>query len=199
MEKLFGKFVLSVAILAFLMGCKESDLYADLPPLRSTMHIFIEYYDMEEKGYKELEGDELKAYQKERMTVEVLSFKDDVRGITFMEPQKMDFMRYMVSFSEMLMSNYDKGERHYSIKYKSFITGDSVEEIKVNFGLFPDHFKKVWYNNKEIPVNYDYYWSLPDITIENWHDVTKETFYNGDIVAVPIESVIYICIPMVKQ
>ena len=91
MEKLFGKFVLSVAVLALLMGCKESDSndsHALYP--RPNMHICIEYYDTEGKGYKELEGDELKAYQKERMTVEVLSFTDEIRGITLMEPQQMD-------------------------------------------------------------------------------------------------------------
>ena len=95
------------------MGCKESDFNADSLPLRSTMHIFIEYYDTEKKGLIGLEDEELKAYQKERMTVEVLSFTDEITGISFMEPQKIDFTKYYMSFSEVLRDNKDQGKRHY--------------------------------------------------------------------------------------
>jgi hypothetical protein len=141
--------LLSAFFLFFLFGCNttdikntdDTDVEIMLPDDTDEVGItagtcpgiLIEYLDKGMKGYLLLEGEKLTARQNDRMDVELVSFIDEITGLSFIEQQEACVIRNMFGCGPEVFEYYDMQEtiRHYIFKYKApSIKGESVEEIK---------------------------------------------------------------------
>jgi len=238
MKKLIEKFVAGIitfVFISFFIGCSVNSSDIEVthpndsdgeisPPNESPVEIIlptgagflIEYYDIEKKGYLMLEpgGEEHKAVLKDTMSLEILSFMDDLAGLKIIEPKNTTVFRNYFGIGEQWAGDRYKPDTtifHYTLKYKvPSIMGESIEEIKAVFHLYNPYYGKIteaWYNGKVIPIiTWEEIDALyPPEGSDDRYDrdvnerIMKETYYSGDLVGVVRESCIDIVIPIKKQ
>ena len=207
--KTIYSFLLSVLIF-FLFGCNKNNVEPKASVTDCLVGINIEYFDVEQKGYRLLEGEELKTFLKDSMSLEIQSYIDEKSGLSIMKPQIMNVHRNVFGLDgeRFERDTTIKIERHYKIKYKvPSIYGESIEELKLIFSTYHSFFTEAWYNGKEIPIirreDIDYARDLarpPQYTfsVEEAKREAKELFYHGDLAAVASMSQIYIVLPIKK-
>ena len=189
-----GVGLIAIVSFSFLLGCDKNNSTAGLN-LISSPSIQIEFYDKENKGDLQFE-------------VEILSFIDEITGMSFMQPQTLQtytdvFVHTSISLETERFNYVSEGlflKRHYVAKYKvPSIKGESVEEIKLIFDMIESRgfFTKALYNDKEIPLiqEIEIYDKYPD-DVEEFNRVRNEIRYNGDVVATTIEFYIRIMMPI---
>lgn len=201
MKKLF---FLMVAPLSFLFGCDEGE--ALLPD--HVSNITIEYIDKEsDEGYSMImvndKGEDIRAFYKDTITVEVLSLTEEGVEIESSERSVRGF-RNAIFFGTEKHSVYNpRGKRFYTIKYKvPSIRGEIIEEIKLTFNEDHDNFVEAWYNGEAIPLVSDQMIHPGDydpqhvFDKEEWIREEKEFCDTDDVVAKLTQSNIHILIPM---
>ena len=216
--KLLGTGVLALVFVTFLVGCNTSDsniegnnedlnveLSQGMPPM--IVGVSVEYYDKDKTGYLLLKSEELEIIQKDSMFVEILSYKDELTGLSFWEQQELKVMRNLFCIHAEGFNRYPAQQielkRHYSIKYKvPSIHAESVEELKLVFHLehtFSGRFEEAWYNGKKISIISQEEFikrSYPDfpqvhLDIETLESAIYESYYNGELSAVNSNSFIH--------
>lgn len=214
--------ILSAVFLFFLSGCNANDSKVALYPF-GGVGITIEYFDKEQKGYLLLEGgsEEHLAFLKDSMSVEILSFMDEITGLSIdeltglslWESRTIQVCRNLFSVTEPFVGDPLKSDgpltiRHYILKFKApSIYGESVEEIKAvsySKNFRGATFTEVWYNGKKIPIMTHaeveaLYPPKSSNDREAYERVMKESYYSGNLVAVVTESDIHIVLPIEKQ
>ena len=235
--------LLSVFSLFLLFGCSSGDGEVvppvpeeeipeePLPPqcesyegaiIEISPTFLIEYFDKESIGFRLLIfGDgydqEFLDYASEYMTVEYISFIDEITGQVFTpysgykEGAIDSVRRFDFGFSaDRFRLESPETTRNYVIKYKvpSF-KGESIEEIKGIYhhkGGIKGVFTEVLYNGEQIPILDIEEIGKPFTTEtggiidhEGYNNMIKETHYNGKPVAIRAQGTeVYIVLPYEK-
>jgi len=191
-------------------GCYGGSILLAQPGIR------IEYFDKEcELGFRLRSGQEYVDYIDERITVEVISYMDEITGNSL--TKILDEYRGVNSISRDILQfgseffERDSPEviRDYVLKYKvpSF-KGESIEEIRGIYhheGGLNGSFTEVWYNGKIIPIiDYEeiekYYSPGPGIVnTVRYESIIKETHYSGEPVAIQNGYCLYLVLPYEKS
>ena len=197
--KAMKKNYLFATFLFFLFGCygdNGKDLYLDI--MGAIIH--IEYFDKEQKGYLQIEGEEQHIeYRKDSIKIEILSFTDEITGLSFMEHQEILVSKYFGFRPEVFGKDVkEEIKRQYVIKYKApSIHGESVEEIKLIFKVYMPgvgKFEEAWYNGNEIFL-FKHFELYESDYFEKNVDYKSALYYNGDNVAIARTSGVHIVLP----
>jgi len=141
------------------------------------------------------------------MITEVVSSIDEITGQSF----KVGFYSYHANmlqyFPEEFVEGAPETTRHYTIKYKAPVMGESVEEIKAVYNYYGDHndeLTEVFYNGKAVRLidreeMEQRYTPSPGRTDNDAYvRAMQETYYCGELVGIVYGSQVDIVIPIEK-
>ncbi len=197
-------FFLMIASLSFLFGCDKGE---SLLPSHVS-HITIEYINKESnEGYSIImandKSEDIKAFYKDTILVEILSLTEDSVEIEPSERSVRGF-RNVILFGTEKHSVYNpRGKRSYTIKYKvPSIRGEIIEEVELTFNEDHDYFIEAWYNGEAIPLVTDQMIhpgsNDPQYIFdkEEWLREEIEFCKTDDVVAKLTQSNIHILVPI---